>query len=157
LPIDWSEMMAASDLDFHTGYLLRVVSNAVSQNFARKMAGEGVTVAEWVFLRSIYDADAIAPSSLARKMGMTKGAISKLADRLIDKRLVERTENPNDKRGHALSLSVAGRQKVPILAALADSNDAAFFSALAPQAHGRLRGLLRELIERHGLTATPIE
>ena len=46
-------MAAVSDLTAHTGYLLRMVSNAVSQEFARKVAGEGVTVAEWVMLRSL--------------------------------------------------------------------------------------------------------
>ena len=80
-------MPPASDLTAHTGYWLRMVSNAVSQDFARKVADEGVTVAEWSFMRALYDADAMAPSALAEKMGMTKGAISKLADRLLGKGL----------------------------------------------------------------------
>jgi DNA-binding MarR family transcriptional regulator len=150
-------MSAISDLTSHTGYLLRMVSNAASQEFARKVAGEGVTVAEWVMLRSLYGSDAIAPSALARKMGMTKGAISKLADRLLDKGLVERTGNPDDKRGHSLWLSAAGSQKVPILAAIADGNDAAFFSYLPREEHARLRAMLQRLIENHGLTATPVD
>ncbi len=37
-----------SDLHDHLGYWLRTVSNAVSQSFARKVEGEGVTVAERV-------------------------------------------------------------------------------------------------------------
>jgi hypothetical protein len=46
-----------------------MVSNAVSQGFARKLAAEDVTVAEW---------------------GLTRGAITKLAERLVAKGLVER-------------------------------------------------------------------
>lgn len=150
-------MHAVSDLTAHMGYLLRMVSNAVSQEFARKVASEGVTVAEWALLRSLYDSDPVAPSVLARKMGLTKGAISKLAERLLEKGLLERTGNPDDKRGHRLSLSAAGLGKVPLLAALADGNDAAFFAVLTDDERDRLRHLLAALIDRHGLSAVPID
>jgi DNA-binding MarR family transcriptional regulator len=150
-------MHAVSDLTAHIGYLLRMVSNSVSQEFARKAASEGVTVAEWALLRSLYDSDPVAPSALARKMGLTKGAISKLAERLLEKGLLERTGNPDDKRGHRLSLSAAGLGKVPLLAALADGNDAAFFAVLTGEERDGLRHLLAALIDRHGLSAVPID
>lgn len=150
-------MSKVSKLDAHTGYLLRMVSNAVSQEFARRVAGEGVTVAEWVLLRSLHDGKPCAPSVLARILGMTKGAISKLSDRLLEKGLLERTENPEDKRAHRLSLSEKGAGKVPILAGLADANDAAFFSVLSAKEHGNLRDLLNLLITRHGLSAAPVD
>ncbi|MDE2301328.1 MAG: MarR family transcriptional regulator [Sphingomonadales bacterium] len=150
-------MAAVSDLNAHTGYLLRMVSNAVSQEFAGKVAGDGVTVAEWAMLRSLYGSDGISPSALALKMGMTKGAISKLAERLAKKGLIERTGNPDDKRGHSLSLSSAGARKVPVLARLADNNDAAFFAVLSNQEQGHLRGILQVLIDRHGLSTMPVD
>lgn len=67
---------------------MRMVSNAVSQEFGRKVAAEGVTVAEWSFMRAVFDEDGTAPTLLADRMGMTRGAISKLADRLVAKGLV---------------------------------------------------------------------
>lgn len=149
-------MTDVSDLTAHTGYLLRMVSNAVSQEFARKVAGEGVTVAEWAMLRSLYGGKAVAPSVLARKMGMTRGAISKLADRLLEKGLIERAGNPADKRGHSLLLSAAGARKVPALALLADENDTAFFAVLSGEEQKELRALLHALIDKHGLSAMPV-
>ena len=150
-------MAEVSDLASHTGYLLRMVSNAVSHEFARRVATEGVTVAEWVMLRALYGNEAIPPSALAARMAMTKGAISKLADRLLEKSLIERTGNPADRRGHSLSLSATGTAKVPVLAELADANDAAFFAVLDDADRARLRGVLQALIDRHGLSATPID
>jgi DNA-binding MarR family transcriptional regulator len=150
-------MTRVSDLTVHTGYWLRMVSNAVSQEFARSVAFEGVTVAEWVMLRSLYGGKAVAPSALARKMGMTRGAISKLADRLLDKGLIERADNPDDKRGHTLSVSAAGAKKVPALAHLADENDAAFFAVLSGEEQQELRALLRTLIDKHGLSTMPVD
>lgn len=150
-------MPSVSALTSHLGYLLRMISNAASQEFARKVAGEGVTVAEWVMLRSLYDGQSISPSALARKMGMTRGAISKLAERLQEKGLIERAGNVADKRGHSLSLSAEGLRKVPLLADLADKNDAAFFAVLGGEEQDGLRDLLNSLIEKHGLSAMPVD
>lgn len=150
-------MTRVSELTAHLGYLLRSVSNAVSHEFARKIAGEAVTVAEWVMLRALYDETDMAPSTLAMRIGMTRGAISKLADRLIAKRLVERRENPVDKRGHSLSLSPTGARKVRAVAALADRNDADFFAVLSDAERAKLRALLKTLIARHGLSAAPLD
>lgn len=150
-------MTEISDLTVHTGYWLRMVSNAVSQEFARKIAAEGVTVAEWTFLRALYDADAMAPSALADRMGMSRGAISKLADRLVDKRLVSRGDHADDGRMQTLTLTAAGRDKVPALAALADRNDAEYFGVLSDDERAALDRLLRTLADRRGLKTVPVD
>lgn len=150
-------MTSVSELTDHTGFRMRMVSNAVSQAFARKVEAEGVTVAEWVFLRALYNTAPMPPSVLAGSMGMTRGAISKLADRLLEKGLIERTDSPSDKRAHSLSLSAEGKAKVPVLAALADENDAAFFGVLTPAEHRQLDLILTVLAERRGLRAAPVD
>jgi DNA-binding MarR family transcriptional regulator len=134
-----------------------MVSNSVSQEFARKVSGEDVTVAEWSFMRALYNLEPTPPSVLAEKMGMTKGAISKLAERLVAKGLVERAESRQDKRAHSLSLTHRGRTKVPVLASLADENDAEFFGVLTKEEHETLDRILRILAERGELKATPVD
>lgn len=146
-----------SDLHAHLGYWLRMVSNAVSHRFARKVEAEGVTVAEWVFLRVLSDFKGLAPSLLAARMGMTKGAISKLSDRLLAKKLVARRADPKDGRAHTLALTAAGRDLVPRLAALADENDAAFFAALSADERRRLERLLMKIIAQRELTSVPTD
>lgn len=150
-------MTHTSELTDHTGYWMRIVSNAVSQEFARKVSGEDVTVAEWSFMRALYDLEPTPPSVLAERMGMTKGAISKLAERLKAKGLVSRLESPDDKRAHSLSLTTEGRAKIPVLASLADENDAEFFGVLTKDEHEALDRILRTLAERRALKATPVD
>ncbi|SMF55922.1 DNA-binding transcriptional regulator, MarR family [Xaviernesmea oryzae] len=150
-------MPPVSSLNDHTGYWLRMVSNAVSQEFARKVANHDVTVAEWVFLRALYDRNVMPPSVLAETMGMTRGAISKLADRLLAKGLVERTANGEDRRAHSLSLTEEGRGKVPVLASLADQNDVEYFGVLTTEEHEALNRILKALAERQGLKAAPVD
>lgn len=146
-----------SSLETHLGYWLRLVSNAVSQSFARKLESEGVTVAEWVFLRALYDADQITPTRLAQEMGMTKGAISRLADRLAEKALVERRADPDDRRAQTLALSGTARALVPQLARLADANDAEFFDALSQQEREMLAQLLQKIARDRNLTTIPLD
>lgn len=141
----------------HLGYWLRMVSNAVSQSFARKVEAEGVTVAEWVFLRLLYDTDDIAPSELAGRMGMTRGAVSKLTDRLADKALVTRAADPRDKRAQTLVLTGAGRALVPRLAKLADANDAEFFAVLAAKERQALEAALRKIVSARDLVSVPVD
>ena len=61
---------------------------------------------------------------------MTRGAISKLADRLIDKELIVRRATAGDRRFQSLALTRQGRAITPKLAALADQNDKEFFADL---------------------------
>ncbi len=147
----------ASPLEAHLGYWLRFVSNQVSDAFSRKVAACGVTVAEWVVLRELYDGDSFAPSVLAEKIGMTRGGISKLADRLIAKALVTRTTSAEDRRYQALALTVKGRALVPRLAALADENDAEFFGHLKPVERLRIENAMRDIVRRYGFKSVPVE
>ncbi|EHL96611.1 transcriptional regulator, MarR family [Acetobacteraceae bacterium AT-5844] len=146
-----------SDLSAHLGFWLRTVSNHVSHAFAGKLAGKGVTVAEWVMLRALYGKEPTPPSRLAEDMGMTRGAISKLADRLIDKALILREASAEDGRAQTLALTPQGTKLVPELAALADRNDEEFFSPLSAEERAVLERVLKRLIEHGGMTGMPTE
>ncbi len=145
-----------SKLDVHLGYWLRYVSNQVSHAFALKVEGHGVTVAEWVVLRELYDGEA-RPSDLAERLGVTRGAISKLADRLLGKALIAREAVDGDGRGHRLALTAAGRTLTPHLAALADQNDQDFFGDLGPSVRETIEAAMKEIVRRKGLKAIPVE
>ncbi|MEN6542218.1 MarR family transcriptional regulator [Parvibaculum sp.] len=146
-----------SPLEAHLGYWLRYVSNHVSHAFARKLEARGVTVAEWVVLRELYDEEALAPSVVAERIGMTRGAVSKLADRLVAKALVARAAQGRDRRYQALSLTGPARALVPGLAALADSNDEEFFGHLAPAERAALAEAMKDIVRRLGLGSVPVD
>src|SRR5580704_8608408 len=95
-------------LESHLGFWLRLVSNHVSHAFAQRLEALGVTVVEWVLLRELYDGER-APSSLAERMGMTRGAITKLADRLARRGLIGRKADARDGRAQLLTLTGQGR------------------------------------------------
>jgi DNA-binding MarR family transcriptional regulator len=144
-----------SPLKAHLGYWLRFVSNHVSGAFAEKVEGEGVSVAEWVVLRELFEAERL-PSEVAKRIGMTRGAISKIADRLLAKGLIASKTDKDDRRYQPLFLTRAGKALVPKLARLADKNDAEFFDHLTKAEQATLEKLMRGIIARRGLTSVPI-
>lgn len=145
------------DLTAHLGYWLRYVSNHVSQAFALKLEAREVTVAEWAVMRKLYDTDCLAPSRLAEQLGLTRGAITKLADRLIAKGLATRTPDLNDARAQTLALTARGRSLVPTLAALAEQNEAEFFDHLSIKERSTIKRVLRDIVRIRGLKSIPVE
>jgi DNA-binding MarR family transcriptional regulator len=147
-----------SGLEDHLGYWLRFVSNQVSHAFSLKLAARDVTVAEWVVLRELYAQDAaVVPSTLAKRLGMTRGAISKLVDRLEAKSLVTCVSNEKDRRYQALALTAAGISLVPQLSALADQNDAEFFGHMTREDRATLENVMKEIVRRRALRTIPVE
>ncbi len=145
-----------SPLRAHLGYWLRFVSNQVSFAFARKLAARGIAVAEWVLLRAMYDQGPVRPSVLAAQLGMTRGAISKLAERLIRKSLITRSLNLKDRRHQALALTAKGRAVVPELCALADQNDEEFFGHLKTAERERIKAMMEKIVRRHHFRSVPV-
>lgn len=152
-----SKAGTASPLEAHLGYWLRFVSNQVSHSFDRKLAALDVSVAEWVVLRELFDGDPLVPSALAEKIGMTRGAVSKIIDRLEAKSLVIRTMNERDRRFQTVTLSTKGRALVPRLAASADQNEREFFGHLKPAERQQIERFMREIVRRHGLIKVPVD
>ena len=106
--------------------------------------------------RELYGEAEMAPSRLADKIGLTRGAISKLADRLIAKGFLTRTADLSDGRAHTLALTTKGRGLIPKLATLADQNDAEFFDHLSAQERATVERVLKEIVKKRGLKSIPV-
>lgn len=144
-------------LKAHLGFWLRFVSNHVSGAFRQKLAQHGVSVAEWALMRELSEQGAIAPSQLAVHLGMTRGGITKIADKLVARSLVKRTSNDADLRGQMLDLSASGRRLIPVLSALADENEREFFGHLPRERVKEMAEFMRDLVEHHHLHGVPLE
>ncbi len=151
------EQPSLSGLEDHLGFRLRRVSNQVSGAFARALQAEGVSVAEWVALCLIRNQKRMASSQLAEAAAMTRGAMSKVLEKLEVKTLVARTPHPQDSRVQWLSLTRKGTSLLPRLTAIADRNDEHFFGCLGPEGRAALSGLLKRLTDFHQLRGVPLE
>jgi DNA-binding MarR family transcriptional regulator len=146
-----------SDLEAHLGYWLRAVSNHVSHGFKMRLEKHGVTVAEWVILRALLAGGGVKPSELAATLGLSRGAISKLVDRLVAKDLVSVRNDARDGRAQLVALKASGQQLVPKLARLADENDAEAFGHLTQEQRGSLLATLKMIAEHLGIRGAPVD
>lgn len=146
-----------SDLEIHLGYWMRLVSNHVSGRFVRRLRALETSAAEWVLLRELYERTEAAPGEMAAALGMTRGATSKIVDKLEAKGWVRSRAMPSDGRMQLLSLTRAGRRAVPILATIADDNDEQFFACLDAVERQALRRLLMKVADCNGIREVPVK
>ena len=138
-----------SKLERHLGYWLRCLSNFVSHSFAERLANQGVSVAQWVVLRTLYDGDGLTLNEAAKQVGVDKSTLSRMIERLVQKGLASRSEGP-DRRSVGLRLTSAGKKLVPKLAKLADENDEAFFHTLAARQRQEFLIVIQHLLTTNG-------
>lgn len=146
-----------SPLETHLGFWLRFVSNHVSQRFRQQLEDQGVTVTEWVALRTLLTQGEGSHASLIEALGMTKGAASKVVSRLEEKDLAQRQWADGSAREQLLVLTVKGKALVPKLAKLADANDEHFFGHLPPAERQTLVVAMQALVQHHQLKQIPSE
>lgn len=146
---------APSQLEAHLGFWLRFVSNHVSVRFQQLLEEKGVTVTEWVALRTLWAQDQTTHAALIQALGMTKGAASKVVSRLEEKGLAGRQRVDGRAREQSLGLTAAGKALVPKLAALADANDAHFFGHLSGAERQALTQAMQALVQHHQLKEIP--
>lgn len=99
----------------------------------------------------------ISPSAVAEMTSLTRGAVSKLIDRLLNKDLVTREESSNDRRFQELKLTASAIRLVPKLGHIADENDESFFSILTENEKKNLVKILIKIAEHHKLNTNPVE
>ena len=149
--------MSLPQLESHLGYWLRRVSNAVSGSFSRALQEKQTSVAEWVLLRELHERGQAAPGELADSLGLTRGAVSKIADKLAAKDWIKTEAKEGDGRFRLLSLTRAGQRSLPILAEIADQNDAGYFNCLTATEKRTLRELLIKLADHNHIHDVPTE
>lgn len=137
------------------GFWLRIAASHLNQDCARRLQHGGLTPPEWVALRLIGDAGAMAPSWLAEAMATTRGGASKLVSRLEARGLVQRTAAPVDRRGQVLRLTAQGLALSIRMTETADEVEGAFFAPLSPDEATLLRSLLARILRERGHPGSP--
>ena len=138
-----------SALQDHLGYWLRLISHEVSGSFARRVESQGVSVAQWVVLRLLFDRKDCSLVELTEAVGIDKGAVSRMIDRLIKLGWVRREASAKSRREIVLSLTPKAIALVPRLAREADRNDEAFFGVLSAADRSHLHRIIRHLAATH--------
>ena len=133
-------------LDQFLPYRLSIASNAVSEAVAvayRTLFG--LRIPEWRLVAVLAEDGPMSQQALCGRTRMDKVTVSRAAIALADRRLVERTPNPEDQRSHLLGLSGEGWALYEQVAPKALELERRIFEGIAPEEIAALRAMLDRL------------
>jgi DNA-binding MarR family transcriptional regulator len=82
----------------------------VMGNFFNYARDNGLTMAQFGAMLRIYHKGACGVSDIGNILGVTNSAASQMLERLVQMKLISRSEDPNDRRGKQIVLTDKGRQ-----------------------------------------------
>jgi DNA-binding MarR family transcriptional regulator len=98
-------------LDEFIPYRLSVTSNLVSDTIARTYRSLfGLSIPEWRLIAVVAEAGGLSQGAIGQRTRMDKVTVSRAAIALVDRGLLDRGDNPGDRRSHLLTLTDAGRE-----------------------------------------------
>jgi DNA-binding MarR family transcriptional regulator len=116
----------------------------------RAYAGFGISRAEvdvLATLRRSGDPYRLSPGALAASMMLSTGGTTARLDRLEKAGLVERSPDPNDRRGVLVRLTDPGREIIDRAVEAGLARQQALLAHLSPSAQKKLADLLRDLVQ----------
>lgn len=133
-------------LDSYLPYRLSVASNAVSGLIARAYEDRfGLSIPQWRLICVLAEDGGLTQGQIVARTVMDKVTVSRAAQGLVKRRLVQRSDHHADGRSHVLALTEQGRGLHAEIAPLALAYEAALISGLAPDEVALLKRLLGRL------------
>lgn len=94
--------------------MLELSTSRSMHDFSQYVKTLGLSMPQIGLLMRLYHHGNCGVTDIGRHFGVTNPAASQLVDRLVEKHLIERTEDQNDRRIKQLSLTIKGRQLVEV-------------------------------------------
>ena len=129
-----------------TEYLVAQASNRVRRLGDGMVAELGLRMRHYGPLSAIERLGPCPQHQLARHLAITEPAAAEIVDELVRAGLVERGQDPDDRRRYALELTDLGRERVPQLRAAAERMRGELRAMLGDDGEAELRVLLTKLL-----------
>lgn len=137
------------DLDSFLPYRLSVLSNRISQSIARLYAERfGISITEWRVIAVLGRYSGLSANQVAERTAMDKVAVSRTLARLVERGLIVRSTDDDDRRRSVLSLSASGKKIHAQIAPLALEMEHKLLAGLSREEKQMLDTLLDKLAAR---------
>ncbi|WP_084337185.1 MarR family winged helix-turn-helix transcriptional regulator [Actinomadura oligospora] len=133
-------------------FLLAQLGSHAAALFAERIGTLDLTPPQAGLLRMLKASPGCSQRELADRLGMPPSRFVPFVDTMEERGLVERRRNPDDRRLHALYLTEAGESLLNELRSIAMAHEADLASALSPEEHRQLTGLLQRIAADRDLT-----
>ncbi len=133
-------------------FLLSQVGAHAAAGFAERLAPLNLTPPHAGILRVIREANGLSQQALCEKLGVFPSRLVVLLDELEQRGLIERRDNPADRRSYALQLTKAGLESWVQIARIRREHHNTLCAALDESEQALLTGLLTRIAEEQQLT-----
>jgi len=133
-------------------FLLAQVGAHAAARFAERLARLQLQPQHAGALRILSAKEGLTQRELADRLGMFPSRAVALVDDLEQRGLVQRHEDPEDRRSYALRLTEKGRRTLAEVGRVAREHQEALCKALEPRERDQLADLLLRIAEDQGLT-----
>lgn len=100
------------DLALKLWIVLSRAFSAVQEHAERDVARHGLTLAEFAILEVLHHKGPLMLGEVQRLILVSSGGVTYLVDRLVERGLVERRENPDDRRARFAVLTPEGEELI---------------------------------------------
>lgn len=128
-------------------FLLAAASASASAGFHQIIRENGLRVPEWRALACLHDKDGQMITRLAALALMEQSAMTRVIERMEERKLVQRRGDTRDRRRVRVYLAPQGRAMADTLVAEARGHEARIMALLPPAEHQRLKQSLARLIK----------
>jgi DNA-binding MarR family transcriptional regulator len=134
-----------------TFLIAQVGAHAASQ-FAERLAKLKLAPRHAGILRILNSTPAITQQTLATTLEMVPSRLVALLDEMEAGGLIERRENPDDRRSYALHITEKGRSTLEAIGRIAREHSQALFAAISEDEQRQLATLLQRIADQQRLT-----
>jgi DNA-binding MarR family transcriptional regulator len=135
-----------------TAFLLAQVGAHAAFKFGERLQGLGLTPAHAGVLRHVQVSEGVTQQALGEALRVLPSRLVVLIDELEGRGLLERRDNPQDRRSHALHLTDKGRDTFKVIGRLAREHQDVLCAALTDKERAHLTTLLQRIADEQGLT-----
>jgi DNA-binding MarR family transcriptional regulator len=130
------------------GYLLKHVQLRFSELTATALAPFGISGREAAVLRAVDNPHPLAQGQIARRMGIDRTTMVALIDDLQQRGLVQRRQDPHDRRKNVVELTGTGQDITRQATRIGEQVEQDFLSPLPPGEAAQFKETLRALLYR---------
>lgn len=138
------------------GRKLTVIARQLWQQFDQNMLSSGVSRAKWGLIAAVSRSPGATQRAIAAMLQVTEVTAGRMVDRLCEDGLLERRENPQDRRGYCVYLTPAAKPLLDRIGVAATIYEASAFAGFSDDDLVRFEALLDVIAGNiAGATAAP--
>lgn len=131
------------------GFLLNRSAQKIREIAEEALRPFGITGKHLGILTVIQERGALPQQEIGKCMHVDRSTMVQLIDDLEKSKLVERKDNPEDRRAHSLVLTAKGRETLPKAMQLALQAEKEFLQGLVPKDQKELVRILKQIVLHH--------